>query len=314
MSIGYYLNEYQFTICSLVKLCAFVLLLRFTYFIYCNFIRKRVNLTERYGKDSWAVVTGATDGIGKAICHELARTGFNVILVSRTLSKLETVAKEIREKYNVKTHVVQFNFNEQTNTIDYLNAFNSLQKDYDISILVNNVGADHHDSFKNVSIADISQEINLNVIPISFLTKILFEKMDSREQRSAIISLSSFAGDFPFAMKAVYSATKAYDHYMTIALKEEYVHGKVDFLSVKPLEVGTPMTGNEADGVFVLRPEQVADSIFNDLVHEDETYGHWTHKIQAYIVLLVPRCLVNWFMRKYWYSLVMKHSTLKKTN
>ena len=48
--------------------------------------------TARYGQNSWAVVTGATDGIGKATCMYLANEGFNVVLISRTLSKLETVA------------------------------------------------------------------------------------------------------------------------------------------------------------------------------------------------------------------------------
>ena len=51
--------------------------------------------TARYGEDSWAVVTGATDGIGKAAAIHLARQGFNVVLMSRTLAKLEKVAKEV---------------------------------------------------------------------------------------------------------------------------------------------------------------------------------------------------------------------------
>lgn len=53
--------------------------------------------TARYGENSWAVVTGATDGIGKAACMYLANEGFNVVLISRTLSKLESVAKEVRD-------------------------------------------------------------------------------------------------------------------------------------------------------------------------------------------------------------------------
>ena len=51
--------------------------------------------TERYGADSWAVVTGASDGIGKATCFELARRGFNIVLISRSLSKLNQVAAEL---------------------------------------------------------------------------------------------------------------------------------------------------------------------------------------------------------------------------
>ena len=53
--------------------------------------------TARYGENSWAVVTGSTDGIGKAAAMHLAKEGFNIVLISRTLSKLEAVAKEVTE-------------------------------------------------------------------------------------------------------------------------------------------------------------------------------------------------------------------------
>ena len=52
--------------------------------------------THRYGKDSWAVVTGCTDGIGKALVLELASRGFNIVLISRNSEKLATVAKMIQ--------------------------------------------------------------------------------------------------------------------------------------------------------------------------------------------------------------------------
>ena len=71
--------------------------------------------TDRYGKDSWAVVTGSTDGIGKAAAIHLAKEGFNVVLISRTLSKLETVVKEVEAAAkaagkSIKTKVIQNDF------------------------------------------------------------------------------------------------------------------------------------------------------------------------------------------------------------
>jgi 17beta-estradiol 17-dehydrogenase / very-long-chain 3-oxoacyl-CoA reductase len=309
---AYIFNDLKFSIYMIIKIIFCFLTLKFANFIYKNFIRKRHDLIERYGKGSWAVVTGATDGIGKAICHELAKSGFNIILVSRTILKLKTVAEDLCQKYDIKTHIIQFDFNAQTKTEEYLQTFGPLNMNYDISILVNNVGSDHHDSFKAITLEDVAQEVNVNVIPLAMLTKLLFADMDKRTERSAIINMSSFAAEFPFPMKCIYSATKAFDHFFTIALRAEYIYGKVDFLSVKPLEVGTPMTGNEPDGIVVLKPEQVASAIFNDLGHEEETIGHWLHKIQGYIILLVPRFIINAFMRKYWYDLVLKNSTLKK--
>ncbi len=66
-------------------------------FVNKHIFRKRHDLLQRYAGgqtgQAWAVVTGASDGIGAAFCEELARIGFNIALVSRTLSKLETVEK-----------------------------------------------------------------------------------------------------------------------------------------------------------------------------------------------------------------------------
>ena len=56
------------------------------------------------------MVTGATDGIGKGFCHQLAKQGLNVVLVSRSMDKLINVAKEMEEKYEVKTKVVDIDF------------------------------------------------------------------------------------------------------------------------------------------------------------------------------------------------------------
>ncbi|RHY25195.1 hypothetical protein DYB32_008475, partial [Aphanomyces invadans] len=64
---------------------------------YAFFLRGGKKLTK-YGK--WAIVTGATDGIGKATALELARKGMNIVLISRTQSKLDEVATEITTKYN----------------------------------------------------------------------------------------------------------------------------------------------------------------------------------------------------------------------
>ena len=73
--------------------------------VWRHALRPRKNLLSRYGGD-WAVVTGASDGLGEAYCYELAKSGFNIILVSRTPEKLDRVALMLREEYGVKTRVV----------------------------------------------------------------------------------------------------------------------------------------------------------------------------------------------------------------
>ncbi len=58
-------------------------------------------------------MTGAGDGIGKSYCEQLAKRGLNIVLVSRTLSKLEIVAKEIEKNYNVETKIIVVDFTKE---------------------------------------------------------------------------------------------------------------------------------------------------------------------------------------------------------
>ena len=93
--------------------------------IYRHFLRTPHNLLERYGttNSSWALVTGASDGIGAEYCRQLAVMGFNVCLVSRTLSKLEAVDKQVKAlNPSIKTRIVQADFSNTT-----MNYFESIK-------------------------------------------------------------------------------------------------------------------------------------------------------------------------------------------
>jgi NADPH:quinone reductase-like Zn-dependent oxidoreductase len=106
---------------------------------YRHFLRPRRNLKSRYG-DGWAVVTGASDGIGKAFAIELARAGFKVALVARNKDKTQEVADEIKSNFKVETKVIVYDFNK-TYTEETFIELDKMMRDLgEISILVNNVG------------------------------------------------------------------------------------------------------------------------------------------------------------------------------
>ena len=75
----------------------------FVKFIDRHFKRNKKNLFRRYGgKGTWALVTGGSDGIGAEFCRQLAKDGFNICIVSRTVSKMEAIELEVR-KFGVET-------------------------------------------------------------------------------------------------------------------------------------------------------------------------------------------------------------------
>ncbi|VDN39459.1 unnamed protein product [Dibothriocephalus latus] len=84
-----------------------------TYFLLRHFLSKRADLKKA---GDWAIVTGSTDGIGKAFAHELARSGLNVFLISRSTEKLMKVANEIESQFKVETKIFTADFT----TVSYL--------------------------------------------------------------------------------------------------------------------------------------------------------------------------------------------------
>lgn len=301
------------TIRNLIYFILFYFLLKLLIFLYKNLIRKPYNLVERYGKNTWAIVTGATDGIGKKFCEELAKIGFNIILISRNIDKLKTVSAELKQiNPMIKTHEIEFDFNKHSTTSDYIKIFQIIQENCDISILVNNVGTDYEKMFKDLTMDEISNYLNVNITPQTFLTRIFYEKMANREKRSAIINLSSYAADFPLSMKSLYSATKIFNHYLSLALTEENLGDRVDFLSVKPLGVDTPLSGKTANNLIAITTKKCVSGVLNDLGYEKETYGHIIHKIQAYILNTIPNCVKYPIIRKYWAILSKRTNDIKR--
>jgi 17beta-estradiol 17-dehydrogenase / very-long-chain 3-oxoacyl-CoA reductase len=108
--------------------------------LYRHLLRPQRNLVKLYGSE-WAVVTGASDGIGEAYTYELAKRGFNIVLVSRTLEKLERVAAKCRDEFKVQTRIVQFDFGRLTNPEAVKELYVKLDTiDVDVSLLANNAG------------------------------------------------------------------------------------------------------------------------------------------------------------------------------
>ena len=102
-----------------------------------GFIRRRTatpyNLTERYGKGTWVIHTGSGDGLGAYTCKHLARMGFNLVMISRTESKLKKVEATInKECPNIKTRTMVRNFADEQ-SIDYYRQIYDAVKDLDIS-------------------------------------------------------------------------------------------------------------------------------------------------------------------------------------
>jgi 17beta-estradiol 17-dehydrogenase / very-long-chain 3-oxoacyl-CoA reductase len=121
---------------------------------YIRSTRTTDNLSTRYGKGSYALVTGGSDGVGLAICKELAVKGFNLVIVSRSMDNLKKAAVDIashvdnhntklkndKDKLNCDIQLLEFDFSKTQEINEYKNKVLEKVKHLDISILVNNAG------------------------------------------------------------------------------------------------------------------------------------------------------------------------------
>ncbi|ORY85366.1 hypothetical protein BCR35DRAFT_302841 [Leucosporidium creatinivorum] len=161
-------------------------------------------------KGAWAVVTGATAGIGRDFALQLAGAGFNVFLASRTASKLQEISDEITAKYpQAKTQVHSIDF--AAATADDYKALGVALSPLDIGILINNVGKSYDEPtfYQDLSDQDIADIVEINVNATLKVTKLVVPGMIARK-RGLILSVGSFAALIPSPLLAVYSGSKAF--------------------------------------------------------------------------------------------------------
>jgi 17beta-estradiol 17-dehydrogenase / very-long-chain 3-oxoacyl-CoA reductase len=257
-----------------------------------------LNLTERYGEGSYALITGATDGIGKEFCIQLAKLKFNLILVSRNIEKLKKVSDELKNKFiNLQTILIEFDFSKKFSIKEYEKFFlnNKEIKNLDISILINNIGISQRELFSNYTLEFIMDTININIVSQSLLTKIFINKLLNRNKKSAIISMSSYSATLPLILSSIYCASKIYDDYLIRAIAEENKGKNIDFLSVRPQYVNTPSRAEHKKEFKAISTEECVTGIFQDLGYETVTNGYWSHCIKGVIFDIFGMKIKNFF-------------------
>ncbi|XP_061753633.1 hydroxysteroid (20-beta) dehydrogenase 2 [Nerophis ophidion] len=256
----------------------------FREFIWSEFWR--VDL-RTYGQ--WAVVTGATSGIGKAYALELAQRGLNVVLVSRCGEKLRQVAKEIEGQYGQKTCTIRVDFTHKHNIYPFI--AKQLQ-DMDIGILVNNVAMSYSDdfaSFLEIPNAEqkITEVINCNTLSVAQTTRLVLPGMLKRN-KGLIINISSQVGIHAQPLLALYSATKAFVIYFSQCLHAEYKSKGITVQCVMPFLVSTNMNKMKSS-CWVKSAASYAREALNTVGYSNYTSGCLVHAMQSFAFgLLMP--------------------------
>ena len=240
---------------------------------------------SKYRKGTWAVVTGATDGIGLGFARQLAQKGFKVVLVSRNPQKLEKVASALTEEFKVEVKVVVRDFAECVkNPVEYFRNLVGELEDLDISILVNNVGMGSPGRLHRKPLNKVLDTNALNLWPVVLLTKLLLPKL--QKAPSLIVNLSSVASITPICGSSVYCATKSYDDLFSLFLREElkYRSSGIDVVSLQPAYVDTPLTQDIKGKFLEISADECAAKCLEAADKVGYTSGHWKHQVVSSLI------------------------------
>ncbi len=188
---------------------------------------------------SFALITGASSGIGEAFARALSARRHNLVLVARNEEKLKNLAAELISRDGIRAEVLPADLSLPGaigNLISFLDA-----QQIEIELLVNNAGFGAQGELLAVPLERYHQMLNLNVLALMDLTYLLLRPMLAR-RRGSLINISSTACFQPVPYTAVYAATKAFVTHFSMALAEE-VRGT-------PLTVVTVAPGGTATNFF----------------------------------------------------------------
>uniref|UniRef100_A0A1A8C002 Hydroxysteroid (17-beta) dehydrogenase 3 n=1 Tax=Nothobranchius kadleci TaxID=1051664 RepID=A0A1A8C002_NOTKA len=225
----------------------------------------------------WAVVTGASEGIGRAYAFALAERGMNVVIMSRTKATLDLLAKEIGEATGQKVKVIVADFSCD-------NTFREIEEqlmDLNIGVLVNNVG------------------VLPSIIPCKFLDTEKLEKTITM-----VINCN---------VKTMMKMCKVFVERFSRCLQAEYESKGIIIQAVVPFGVSTRMAGYQKTNMVTLSPEDFVKTSMQYLRAGDKTHGSICHTALGWLMQCIPlKVLHSEFLLQHMQYYVKKKMTKKQ--
>jgi len=248
----------------------------------------RAPLRARYG--NWALITGASAGIGAEFARALAREGVSCVLTARRRERLDTLAEELASAYGVETRVVPLDLSAADGAERLVEAI----ADLDVGLVIANAGYGLAGRFATQDTRRLQDMVQLNCTAPVVLASRLLPRLLARG-RGGLIIVSSIAGHQPLPLNAVYSATKGFDLLLGEALWAELQGSGVDVLVLQPGPTATEFQDVAGESAHAGEPAaQVVGIALNALGRQPSVISGWGNWLKANAaVRLAPRALVT---------------------
>ncbi|BBK22828.1 L-allo-threonine dehydrogenase [Amedibacterium intestinale] len=211
-----------------------------------------------------ALISGATGGIGTAICEMLVEMNYDLILLGKNQEKLSKLYYHLK-KLNSEVSIVTYTIDFYNLSLLEKNMRNISEKYNDINLLINNAGIGYFSLVKDITIHNIEKSLNINFISTAIITKCILKNMlQHLESNNQIINISSIAGTKSFKQGSIYSSTKFAMEGFTQALWEEIKSYGIKVCLIRPGLVNTGLFRNKENFENIckaLQPKDIANCI-----------------------------------------------------
>jgi 17beta-estradiol 17-dehydrogenase / very-long-chain 3-oxoacyl-CoA reductase len=211
----------------------------------------------------------------------LAEKGLNIILVSRTLEKLKSIAIQIEKTYKVQTKIIAVDFSKVEGIYEKIE---EQIEGLEIGVLVNNVGmsSDDPEYFLRMSNSKefCDQIIHCNVTSVVQMTRVILPQMVER-QKGLIINISSMSALVPTPLLTVYGSTKFFVTKFSDDLRLEYKQHGITIQTVCPFFVSTKLIKSARSSWAVPSPRTFVKSALRNVGISEKTTGYYPHALQC---------------------------------
>lgn len=222
----------------------------------------------------YTLITGASEGFGRALAVECASRKMNLILVALPDSKLHSLSETLTQKYAVDVIAIEKDLSIEENCVMLHKQVEEMK--IPVNVLINNVGISSTMFFSEGSIGVYQKQVKLNVVATTLLT-CLFLDMLKTNKPSYILNVGSLSCFFYLAKKQVYGATKSYIYSFSKSLRGELSSEGVNVSVICPGGMNTNETiikTNKANNWLarqsIMNPEEVAPIAINGLLNRKE--------------------------------------------
>lgn len=181
------------------------------------FSRAQVASSQSEGR-GYALITGASQGLGRAFAHQYARRGMDLVMVALSRSGLPEVARDVARRYGVRAAPYETDLTEP-HSVERLARWIATQQ-IPLTALVNNAGVGYNSTFEDSTLSENESCILLNNLALIKITRLMLPEL-KRHPEAHILNVASLAAFFPMPFMSVYAPTKTFILHFSLALRQE---------------------------------------------------------------------------------------------